>query len=102
MTCVVNHAKQLLGVLTDGDIRRCLMNQVDIYRTKAADIMNAHPKTINANVLVHDALIEMQKNSITSLIIIDKQQCPIGVLHIHHLIRSGFSIEGAQVEPTIS
>jgi arabinose-5-phosphate isomerase len=102
MTCVVNRAKQLLGVLTDGDIRRCLMDQVDIYRTKAADIMNAHPKTINANVLAHDALIEMQKNSITSLIIIDKQQCPIGVLHIHHLIRSGFSIEGAQVEPTIS
>lgn len=102
MTCVINQANQLVGILTDGDIRRCLMNKIDIYDTKVVDIMNNSPKTITADVLAHDALREMQKQAITSLIIIDPQNKPIGVLHIHHLIRSGFSIEGVEVESSLS
>ncbi|NDH09044.1 MAG: KpsF/GutQ family sugar-phosphate isomerase [Gammaproteobacteria bacterium] len=102
MTCVINQAKELVGVLTDGDIRRCLMNQVDIYQTKVSAIMNMHPITISTNVLAQDALIKMQKKAITALIIVNQKHQPEAVLHIHHLIRSGFSIEGAQVESTLS
>lgn len=102
MTCVINNSRELVGILTDGDIRRCLINKTDIYNTKVSSIMNRHPKIIMPQTLAQDALIEMQKKSITSLIIVNEQQHPVAVLHIHHLIRSGFSIEGAQVEPTVS
>jgi len=102
MTCVINPARELLGVLTDGDIRRCLMAQVDIYQTEVAAIMHKNPITISTDVLAQDALRIMQQQSITALIIVNTANQPEAVLHIHHLIQAGFSIEGAQLESTLS
>jgi arabinose-5-phosphate isomerase len=91
MTCVTNAQDKLVGVVTDGDIRRCLMRQIDIYQTQTQEIMNPSPKTISQNTLAKDALKMMKDLSITSLIIIDKDNCPIGVLHIHDLLKAGFA-----------
>jgi arabinose-5-phosphate isomerase len=91
MTCVTNAKDKLVGVVTDGDIRRCLMRQIDIYQTQTQEIMNPSPKTISQNTLAKDALKMMKDLSITSLIIIDNDNCPIGVLHIHDLLKAGFA-----------
>jgi len=90
MSCVVNADNLLTGVVTDGDIRRCLMSQIDIYSTKTRDIMNPTPKTITAETRAVDALKIMQNLSITSLVLVENN-CPIGVLHIHDLLKAGFA-----------
>jgi arabinose-5-phosphate isomerase len=89
MTCVVNEQNQLQGVVTDGDFRRCLLNQVDIYLTKTYHMMNQTPKVIQEDTLALDALKIMNELSITSLVIINTQNQPVGVLHIHDLLKAG-------------
>lgn len=90
MACVVNDKQQLVGVVTDGDIRRCLMTKADIYQIKTGDIMNTNPKTMAEDSLAMDALKVMNTLSITSLIITNAQQVPVGVLHIHDLLKARF------------
>ncbi len=90
MACVVNDQQQLVGVVTDGDIRRCLMTKADIYQIKTGDIMNTNPKTMAEDSLAMDALKVMNTLSITSLIITNAQQVPVGVLHIHDLLKARF------------
>lgn len=98
MTCVVNEKNQLTGVVTDGDIRRCLMKQMDVYQTITRDIMNPHPKTIGTDTLAIDALKIMKNLSITSLIIINSEYQPVGVLHIHDLLKAKFPNTGESLE----
>lgn len=98
MTCVINDNQQLVGIVTDGDIRRCLMTKTDIYKIKTRDIMNPHPKTMPEDGLAMDALKLMKALSITSLIITNTQQEPVGVLHIHDLLKARFPNLGEQNE----
>jgi arabinose-5-phosphate isomerase len=88
-TCVVRKDK-VVGIITDGDIRRFLEKNIDrIATTKAKDIMNPLPKLIPSNMLARTALEIMEENKITQLIVADKKRKVLGVLHMHRLIEEG-------------
>jgi len=89
MTSVVNEQGQLLGVYTDGDLRRTLDHGFDIRTTKIAEVMTRHCKTIAAESLAVECLEMMEKYKITSLLIVDEQHKPIGAVHMHDLLRAG-------------
>lgn len=86
-TAVMQDGK-LAGIITDGDIRRMLEAQSDFAILKAMDIMNQHPKTIQASELAIDALNRMRANNISQLIVLDGEQYD-GMIHIHDLLREG-------------
>lgn len=79
----------MTGVLTDGDIRRTLIKHHDIKDLAVKDVMTVNPKTILPNELAAKALHLMEKYSITALTITDENKKPVGVLHIHDLLRAG-------------
>ncbi|GBQ84626.1 arabinose-5-phosphate isomerase GutQ [Gluconacetobacter johannae DSM 13595] len=80
---------RLCGLITDGDLRRALDR--DLERTRAADIMNLSPLTTDPDALAADALRLMNARArpITSLFVLDQSSAPIGILHIHDLLRAG-------------
>lgn len=88
LTAVLNEEDKLVGVITDGDLRRMLEKGVDVQATTAADIMTPSPKTISPDALAVDALDRMRKNNITQLIVAEQNQYE-GVIHLHDLIREG-------------
>lgn len=89
MTCVIDNHGLLVGVYTDGDVRRTLTRQLDINTTPLAEVMSRNCKTITQGMLAAEALAIMQKFSITSLVVIDEQQRPVAVIHLHDLLRAG-------------
>ena len=89
MACVVNSEGHLVGVYTDGDIRRTLTKSYDIHTTVIQDVMTTGCQTISKGMLATEALALMQQHSITSLVITDAKQKPTAVLHIHDLLRAG-------------
>jgi len=89
MTTVVTDDNKLLGVFTDGDLRRIVDAKVDINNVTMADVMSPNPKTINGEILAAQALKIMEDDSITALIVEDGNQSPIGVLHMHDILRAG-------------
>lgn len=89
MTTVVNEQGELVGIFTDGDVRRTLDGSYDIQKTPIYQIMSKNPKTISSEILAAEALTLMEAHKITSLIVADQQQRPIGVIHIHDILRAG-------------
>ncbi|OGV27535.1 MAG: D-arabinose 5-phosphate isomerase [Legionellales bacterium RIFCSPHIGHO2_12_FULL_37_14] len=89
MTCVVNHNDELVGVYTDGDIRRTLNKQVDIHKTPIAEVMTVNCKTTQPGTLAAEALSVMQTNKITSLIVVDDKKSIQAIVHLHDLLRAG-------------
>lgn len=89
-TVVVDDAGQLVGVFTDGDLRRALNQEMNIQSTPIHQVMNKHPKTISADLLAAEALQVMENYKITSLIITDKNQ-PKGLVHIHDIFQAGIA-----------
>ena len=89
MTTVVTDDNKLLGVFTDGDLRRIVDAKVDINNVSMADVMSPNPKTISSEILAAQALKIMEDNAITALIVEDENQSPIGVLHMHDILRAG-------------
>ncbi len=88
MTAVVDKKNELLGVITDGDLRRMLEKNMSLEGVKAADIMTTHPKSIHPEALAVEALDVLRKFDITQLVVSDKMQY-LGILHLHDLIREG-------------
>ena len=84
---VTDHGK-LLGIITDGDLRRMLLKNTDIEHVKAKEIMTPNPKTIDENDLVADALHKMRSNSITQLPVLSHGRY-VGVIHIHDILKEG-------------
>lgn len=82
----VNSAGILTGILTDGDLRRCLSAQ--ILSEKAADLMTRNPKTIAPDAMTAEALKIMHDKKITNLFVVDNLK-PVGVIHIHDLLNNG-------------
>jgi arabinose-5-phosphate isomerase len=78
----------LLGIITDGDLRRMLEKNSDISLLKAVDIMTKNPRTIASDTLVVNALSIMRENNITQLLVVDKHQYR-GVIHLHDILREG-------------
>lgn len=89
MTCVVDNKGLLTGVYTDGDIRRTLTNQYDIHTTPLTAVMTKNCRTITKGMLAAEALALMQKYSISALVLVDEQQRPQAVLHLHDLLKAG-------------
>ena len=85
---VVCDGSKLLGVITDGDLRRMLMNCPDIEHVKASQIMTSDPKTIEEDALVVDALHKMRHNSITQLPVIRDGKY-LGIIHLHDILKEG-------------
>lgn len=88
VTAVVNAAQKLIGVVTDGDIRRMLEKTDDIKKIVAKDIMTMNPKTIGSSEMAVTALDMMRQNSITQLIVVDGEKY-VGVVHLHDLLKEG-------------
>lgn len=86
-TAVMENEK-LVGMITDGDIRRMLENNASIDHIVAGDIMNKSPKTIDSSTLVVDALNLMRKNNITQLLVKDGADY-VGVIHLHFILKEG-------------
>jgi arabinose-5-phosphate isomerase len=90
VTGVVDRQGGLVGVITDGDLRRGLESKGDIFRLKAKDLMARNPKTIPANALAVRAVALMEQYSITSLFILeDGGRKPTGIVHLHDLLKAG-------------
>ena len=89
MTAVVDAQQHLLGVFTDGDLRRALDDKdVDLRGVMVADLMTRGPKTINADKLAAEAAQLMEKHQIHALLVVDDEQCVVGALNIHDLLRA--------------
>ena len=88
MTAVVDRENTLLGIITDGDLRRMLEKSVAIDTIKAGDIMTANPKTIGPDDLAVDALDVLRRNEISQLAVIEHNKY-LGIIHLHDLIREG-------------
>ncbi|MBI3058540.1 MAG: KpsF/GutQ family sugar-phosphate isomerase [Deltaproteobacteria bacterium] len=90
VTGVVDGKGELVGVITDGDLRRGLENKGDIFRFKAKELMTRYPKTIPADALAARAVALMEQHSITSLFVLeDGARKPLGVVHLHDLLKAG-------------
>ena len=89
VTAVVDEQNHLLGIITDGDLRRMLNNTIQIDKVKAADIMTKNPKTIGPDELAVEALNMLRKNEITQLVVTDNGLY-LGVIHLHDLLKEGF------------
>lgn len=94
-TCVVDEAGRLRGIVTDGDLRRLLQRTKDVTNVTAAEAMTKNPKTFRRGLLAATALEEMESYNITQLIVVDDQQRPVGMLHLHDLVKAGLGNEGA-------
>jgi arabinose-5-phosphate isomerase len=89
MTTVVDGQEQLLGVITDGDLRRILEQGIDLAKAQAGDLATKHPKTIGPDELAARAVQVMEQYSITSLVVLEDDRRIAGVIHLHDLLKSG-------------
>ena len=89
MAMILDSDKKLVGVLTDGDIRRTIIKHSDSSSLKVKDVMTADPKRITDDAYAASALNLMEKYSITALAVVDETNAPVGVIHVHDLLRAG-------------
>ena len=90
MTCVVDDERRLLGVITDGDLRRHMSTDRDILSLKAADVMTRGAVSIPPGTLAAEALNIMEQRKITSIVVVESGSRRVaGVLHLHELWRTG-------------
>jgi arabinose-5-phosphate isomerase len=90
ITIVVDDKKKCTGILTDGDIRRAFMKYDKISEIQLSEIFTCDPKTINKDALAMEALTTMRNNKITSLVVLNRNEKIVGIIHIHHLLEQGF------------
>ena len=89
MTTVFDEHDHLVGVFTDGDLRRAIDESLDLRTTLMRDVMTARGRTIRPDLLAAEAVRMMQTYQITSLLVVDETDELVGVLHIHDLLRAG-------------
>lgn len=89
MTTITDKNHKLLGIFTDGDLRRTLQQHPDISQLKIKDVMSQNPKTIKENELASLALDLMENYKITSLAVLNDQEQIAGILHLHDLLEEG-------------
>ena len=85
---VIDESKKLVGVFTDGDLRRCINQDIDIKNTKVSEVMSKSSKTIGSNDLAFEASKIMENHKIYSLIVINDDY-PVGVVRMHDLLQAG-------------
>jgi len=90
ITSVIDNNGKLIGVITDGDLRRGLERWgADFFSLKAGDVMTHRPKTIRKNMLAAKAVALMEKYSITVLVVADDEDNVEGIIHLHDLLKAG-------------
>jgi arabinose-5-phosphate isomerase len=89
MTAIVDSDDKVLGIYTDGDLRRTLDTGADVRSTVIRDVMHTNCKTISADLLAAEALHLLEENKITSLLVVDDNDTLVGALNIHDLFREG-------------
>jgi arabinose-5-phosphate isomerase len=89
MTGVVDATGRLLGVFTDGDLRRALDGRIDVHETPMHSVMTAPCRSIGPRELAVEAVLLMEKHRITALVVIDGDQMVVGALNVHDLLRAG-------------
>ena len=89
MTVVVDHEQRILGVFTDGDLRRALDRQIDVHATLMSAVMTANGRSIGPRELAAEAVHLMEVHRITALPVADAQGRLIGALNVHDLMRAG-------------
>ncbi|MCK5782059.1 MAG: KpsF/GutQ family sugar-phosphate isomerase [Flavobacteriales bacterium] len=88
VTAVLDDNAKIVGIITDGDLRRMLQNNNDFSTLNASDIMSKYPKTIDENTLAAGALHVMENNDITQLLVVNGDEFK-GVVHLHDIIKEG-------------
>ncbi|MDG1293333.1 MAG: KpsF/GutQ family sugar-phosphate isomerase [Pseudomonadales bacterium] len=91
MTTIINSNGTLAGIFTDGDLRRALDKRQDLHTTAIIELMTADCKTVHSDMLAAEALNIMEKNNISTLVVINKDNTPCAVVHIHTLIKAGLA-----------
>jgi arabinose-5-phosphate isomerase len=89
MTGIVDQADRVLGVFTDGDLRRALDRAADLRRTRMDEVMTRQAKTVHAGTLAAEAVLLMETHRITSLLVVDADDKLVGALNVHDLLRAG-------------
>ena len=88
---VVDDNEKLLGIITDGDLRRACELGPQVFDKNAFDIMISNPKVVNENILAYDALQFMENFNITSLVVTKENNKVVGLIHIHDLLKAGIT-----------
>lgn len=89
MTTVVDDDGKLVGVITDGDLRRYLEKSIDLFDKTTGELASRKPKMISKDALAAEAVAVMEKHSITSLVSVDEEGRPAGITHLHDLLKAG-------------
>jgi len=89
MTAVVDERRRVLGVFTDGDLRRAFDRQIDVHQTRMYDVMTKNPKVAQPRMLAAEAVHLMETYRITALPVVDAEDVLIGALNVHDLLRAG-------------
>ena len=89
LTAVVDADRKVVGIYTDGDLRRTLDRRIDVHGSTMADVMTRGPRTIGPNELAAEAVLMMEKHSINGLLVLDEAGRLVGALNVHDLLRAG-------------
>jgi arabinose-5-phosphate isomerase len=89
MTAIVDDENRLIGIFTDGDLRRMLAKNLDVRTTCIVEVMTPNCTTIKTSALAAEAMQIMERRKINALIAVDDQQHVLGALNMHDLIRAG-------------
>ena len=89
MTAIVNDKQEVVGIFTDGDLRRALAKNLDLQKTRISEVMTPHCAVISEDILAAEAMQIMEQKKINALIVVNKKQQAIGALNMHDLIRAG-------------
>jgi arabinose-5-phosphate isomerase len=90
-TCVVDERDRLVGIITDGDLRRLMEREPDLSNITARDFMTPNPKTIHPEALATRAIHLMEMYSITQLVVVNRRDELVGIVHLHDLLKAGIS-----------
>ena len=89
MTAITNKDRKVIGIFTDGDLRRALDKGVDPHSTLIDDVMTSHCKTISPDILAAEALKIMDDRKINALICVDSEDHAVGAINMHDLLKAG-------------
>ena len=91
MTTIAADDRQLLGIFTDGDLRRAVKNGIDLRATQLTDAMTADARTIHQELLAAEAMALMERHQISALVVVDDQNTIIGIVTLLALLKAGLS-----------
>jgi len=89
LTAIVDGERRVLGIFTDGDLRRTLDRQIDVHKTPMSEVMTRGCKTIGPGELAAEAVRLMEQHRITGLLVVDEAGRLVGALNVHDLLRAG-------------